>query len=95
MRCRNNRADRPEGRYRWLTHEIIDAQLPLLVADIGLALSEFHLVKDRVFASLSMLTQPFVPAHLHQAVRIMSDIADAIDDDLARKLGGRTAFEAE
>ena len=40
-------ADRAEGRYRWLTHEIIDAQLPLLVADIGLALSAFHLEKDR------------------------------------------------
>ncbi|SDB84217.1 hypothetical protein GA0111570_104265 [Raineyella antarctica] len=56
---------------------------------------KFHLVRDRVFASLSVLTHPFVPAHLHQAVRIMSDIADAIDDDLARKLGGRTAFEVE
>jgi hypothetical protein len=40
-------ADRPEGRYRWLTHEIVDAQLPLLVADTGLALSEFHLEKNR------------------------------------------------
>ena len=38
-------ADRPEGRYGWLTHEIIDVQLPLLVADIGLALSAFHLEK--------------------------------------------------
>ena len=56
---------------------------------------KFHLIRDRVFVSLSMLTHPFVPAHLHQAVRIMSDIADALDDDLARKLGGRTAFEAE
>ncbi|WP_184760917.1 BTAD domain-containing putative transcriptional regulator [Streptomyces griseoloalbus] len=40
-------ADRPEGRYRWLTHEIIDAQLPLLVADTGLALSAFHMEKNR------------------------------------------------
>ncbi|MFG2500104.1 BTAD domain-containing putative transcriptional regulator [Streptomyces sp. NPDC048441] len=40
-------SDRPQGRYAWLTHEIIDAQLPLLVADIGLALSEFHLEKGR------------------------------------------------
>lgn len=56
---------------------------------------KFHLVRDRVFASLSVLTRPFVPAHLHQAVRMMSDMADAIDDDLARKLGGLTAFESE
>ncbi|QGF24793.1 T3SS (YopN, CesT) and YbjN peptide-binding chaperone 1 [Raineyella fluvialis] len=56
---------------------------------------KFHLVRDKVFASLSVLTHPFVPAHLHQAVRIMSDIADAIDDELAHKLGGHTTFEVE
>ncbi|MFC7012792.1 BTAD domain-containing putative transcriptional regulator [Streptomyces viridiviolaceus] len=49
-------ADRPEGRYRWLTHEIIDAQLPLLVADTGLALSEFHLEKDRAEKAIEALT---------------------------------------
>ncbi|RZB17815.1 hypothetical protein StrepF001_18550 [Streptomyces sp. F001] len=48
-------ADRPEGRYRWLTHEIIDAQLPLLVADIGLALSAFHLEKDRAEKAIEAL----------------------------------------
>ncbi|MEN8654008.1 bacterial transcriptional activator domain-containing protein [Streptomyces sp. 21So2-11] len=40
-------ADRPEGRYRWLTHEIIDARLPLLVADVALSLSAHHLDKER------------------------------------------------
>lgn len=49
-------ADRPEGRYGWLTHEIIDAQLPLLVADIGLALAEFHLVKNRAERAIEALT---------------------------------------
>ncbi|EPH39461.1 BTAD domain-containing putative transcriptional regulator [Streptomyces aurantiacus] len=48
-------ADRPQGRYGWLTHEIIDAQLPLLVADIGLALSEFHLEKDRAEKAIEAL----------------------------------------
>ncbi|MFJ3309106.1 BTAD domain-containing putative transcriptional regulator [Streptomyces sp. NPDC086549] len=48
-------ADRAEGRYRWLTHEIIDAQLPLLVADIGLALSAFHLEKDRAGKAIEAL----------------------------------------
>ncbi|WP_324786342.1 BTAD domain-containing putative transcriptional regulator [Streptomyces sp. H51] len=48
-------ADRPEGRYRWLTHEIVDAQLPLLVADIGLALSAFHLEKDRAERAIEAL----------------------------------------
>ncbi|CAM5688010.1 hypothetical protein SHIRM173S_09529 [Streptomyces hirsutus] len=48
-------ADRPEGRYRWLTHEIVDAQLPLLVADTGLALSEFHLEKGRAEKAIEAL----------------------------------------
>ncbi|MFD4969781.1 BTAD domain-containing putative transcriptional regulator [Streptomyces sp. NPDC058424] len=48
-------ADRPEGRYRWLTHEIVDAQLPLIVADIGLALSSFHLEKDRAEQAIEAL----------------------------------------
>jgi DNA-binding SARP family transcriptional activator len=48
-------ADRPEDRYRWLTHEIVDAQLPLLVADIGLALSAFHLEKNRAEKAIEAL----------------------------------------
>ncbi|MFE7210863.1 BTAD domain-containing putative transcriptional regulator [Streptomyces sp. NPDC057611] len=48
-------ADRPEGRYRWLTHEIVDAQLPLIVADIGLALSSFHLERDRAEKAIEAL----------------------------------------
>lgn len=48
-------SDRPQGRYTWLTHEIIDAQLPLLVADIGLALSEFHLEKGRAEKAIEAL----------------------------------------
>ncbi len=53
---------------------------------------KFQLVRDRVFASISVLAQPFVPAHLHQAVRVLSDVADGIDEDLAVKLDGRTTF---
>ncbi|MFE9648122.1 BTAD domain-containing putative transcriptional regulator [Streptomyces sp. NPDC006365] len=48
-------AERPAGRYGWLTHEIIDAQLPLLVADIGLALSAFHLEKGRAGKAIEAL----------------------------------------
>ncbi len=36
-------AGRPAGRYRWLAHEIAEAQLPLLVGDVGLALAEEYL----------------------------------------------------
>ena len=35
--------DRAPGRYGWLGHEIVDAQHPVLVAEIALALSGLHL----------------------------------------------------
>ncbi|GAA3699227.1 hypothetical protein GCM10022204_14660 [Microlunatus aurantiacus] len=56
---------------------------------------KFQLVRDRVFVLTSVPARPFVPAHLHQAVRVMSDVADGVDDELAAKLGGRTTFGGE
>ena len=53
---------------------------------------KFQLVRDRVFVLTSVPARPFVAAHLHQAVRVMSDVADGVDDELAAKLGGRTTF---
>ncbi len=53
---------------------------------------KFQLIRDRVFVSYSVLARPFVAAHLHQAVRIVSDVADGIDGELAAKLNGRTTF---
>jgi hypothetical protein len=53
---------------------------------------KFQLIKDRVFVTISVLSRPFVPAHLRQAVRILSDVADGIDNELAAKLNGRTTF---
>ena len=52
----------------------------------------FMLIRDRVFVTMSILAQPFVPEHLRQALRIVSVISDNIDDDLAAKLHGRTTF---
>ena len=40
-------AGRPAGRYGWLAHEIAEAQLPLLVGDVGLALAEEYLALDK------------------------------------------------
>lgn len=54
---------------------------------------KFLLIRDRVFVSLSVPARPFVAAHLRQAVRIMSEVADGIDDELALKLRGRTTFD--
>jgi hypothetical protein len=55
----------------------------------------FLLVRDRVFVSLSLFARPFVPAHLRQALGMVSVTADAIDNDLAAKLRGRTTFVDE
>lgn len=55
----------------------------------------FMLIRDRVFVSLSIFAQPFVPAHLHQALRAISVVADEIDEHLASKLRGRTTFAGE
>lgn len=55
----------------------------------------FALFRDRVFVTLSLLAHPFVPAHLHQGVRIISRLADDMDDLLAVKLRGRTTFPDE
>ncbi|WP_371791070.1 hypothetical protein OG285_13580 [Streptomyces sp. NBC_01471] len=48
-------ADRTEGRYTWLTHEIIDTQLPLLVADVALALSAHHLEQEQPEKAIAAL----------------------------------------
>lgn len=55
----------------------------------------FMLIRDRVFVSLSIFAQPFVPAHLHQALKTVSLVADQIDEHLAAKLRGRTTFNDE
>ncbi len=55
----------------------------------------FMLIRDRVFVSLSIFAQPFVPAHLHQALRAVSVVSDEIDEHLASKLRGRTTFAGE
>jgi len=53
---------------------------------------KFQLVRDRVFVTTSVPARPFVPAHLHQALRVLSQVADGVDDELAAKLHGRTTF---
>src|SRR5699024_7043535 len=52
----------------------------------------FALHRDRVFVQMSVLAQPFVPAHLAQALDAMSKVADGLDDELAARLRGRTTF---
>lgn len=56
---------------------------------------KFQLVRDRVFVTLSILARPFVGLHLRQALTIISDVADGIDEELAAKLSGRTTFSGD
>jgi hypothetical protein len=53
---------------------------------------KFQLIRDRVYVTLSVPAKPFVPAHLRQAVQVVSEVADGIDEELAVKLNGRTTF---
>ena len=54
----------------------------------------FALHQDRVFVQVSVPAQPFVPAHLRQALESISHVADGIDNELAQKLGGHTTYPA-
>ncbi|CAM5360933.1 hypothetical protein SFUMM280S_11236 [Streptomyces fumanus] len=92
-------ADRPGDRYRWLTHEIVDAQLPLLVADTGLALSAFHLEKDRTEKAIEALnaalrTAPADERLWHELLRATHATGDperlrALAADLTGRGGAR------
>ena len=46
-------ADRAPGRYGWLGHEIVDAQHPVLVAEIALALSALHMEANKPKAAVA------------------------------------------
>jgi Bacterial transcriptional activator domain/SseB protein N-terminal domain len=48
-------ADRPKGRYTWLSHEVVETELLLLVADVALALSGHHLEAGNPVAALDAL----------------------------------------
>lgn len=52
----------------------------------------FWLLRDKVFVSMSVLAQPFVPAHFQQVIHEVASVADSIDDHLAATLQGRTTF---
>ncbi|WP_433890012.1 BTAD domain-containing putative transcriptional regulator [Streptomyces sp. CA-111067] len=47
--------DRAPGRYGWLSHEIVDAQHPVLVAEIALALAGLHLDADKPKAAVAAI----------------------------------------
>jgi len=86
-------------RYGWLAHEIVDAQLPLLVADIGLALAAFHLERGRAPKAAEALERALVSTgtderlwnELLRAVHATGDEARlrALAAEFARRSGAR------
>ncbi|MDR2930046.1 MAG: YbjN domain-containing protein [Propionibacteriaceae bacterium] len=53
---------------------------------------KFYLVRDKIFATLSILASPFVAEHLRQAITEMANVADGVDGLLAASLQGKTTF---
>lgn len=92
-------ADRPEGRYQWLAHEIVDTQLPLLVADTGLALSAFHREKNRAEKAIEAIdaalrTAPYDERLWNELLRATHALDDparltAVAADLVARSGAR------
>jgi hypothetical protein len=56
--------------------------------------AKFLLVGDTVQAHVYVPACPFAPDHLRQALAMMCQMADAVDDDLAFRVGGRTFLHA-
>ncbi|UQA93745.1 BTAD domain-containing putative transcriptional regulator [Streptomyces halobius] len=55
-------ADRPEGRYTWLTNEIVDAQLRLLIVETALALATHHQERNHPKAAATALESALTTA---------------------------------
>ncbi|MBO0846491.1 MAG: hypothetical protein J2P22_13860 [Nocardioides sp.] len=52
--------------------------------------AKFALAGQTVRAHVYLPAYPFVPEHLRQALTMMCEMADAVDDDLAFRVSGRT-----
>ncbi|MFF1305609.1 type VII secretion system-associated protein [Streptomyces sp. NPDC058307] len=74
--------DRPEGRYTWLSHETIEVQLPLLVADVALALSAHHLEAGNPAPALDALNTALAHAPTDERLRNELLRTEALLDEL-------------
>lgn len=79
-----------------VVHGVADcdsAAFEVAVLNRDQAFLKFVLVEDRVMAHLWLPAYPFAPEHLRAMLAIMSQTVDAVDDDLARRVGGHRTFE--
>lgn len=63
--------------------------------NVDARIAKFSVHRDRVYVSISVFSMPFVPLHLRQAMQMIGQIADGIDEELAMKLRGRTTFSPD
>ena len=81
-----------------VVHGVTDedsAAFEVAVLNRDQAFLKFVLVEDRVMAHLWLPAYPFAPEHLRAMLTIMSQTVDAVDDDLARRVGGHRTFEPD
>jgi hypothetical protein len=57
--------------------------------------AKFVLVDDRIVAQVHVPASPFAPEHLRQALAMMCELADEVDDDLAVRVSGRRFLEPD
>jgi hypothetical protein len=76
--------NRPQGRYGWLANEIVEAQLPLLVADAGLVLSGLRREGGRADAAVTAVQQALAAAPADE--RLWNELLRAVHEtgDVAR-----------
>ncbi|MFE9390339.1 hypothetical protein [Streptomyces sp. NPDC006784] len=90
-------SDRPQGRYGWLAHDAVEAQHPLLVAEVGLALCAEHLRSGEpgaaVEAVYAALRSASADERLWDALlRAAHDTAEqAVFDEAVRRVTERAA----
>jgi hypothetical protein len=72
-------------------------EAPAVVAKLNADYSfvKFIFGRDSVVACVHLPANPFVAAQLRRMVATFSELADALDDELVRRLGGRREIEAE
>jgi hypothetical protein len=73
----------------WQITDLSRARFEVEVLNRDHPFTRFALVGDRITAEMHLLSPPFVPEHLSKTFRLLRDLADDIDGDLATRVSGR------
>jgi hypothetical protein len=64
----------------------------LSVLTRSMPIGRLYVAEDTVWASVAVLGRDFQPSHLALAIRVMTGLADQLDDRLQGDFGGRVFF---